>query len=73
VEMLRQVELAEEWLRSRGFRQVRVRHHGASARIEVLREDIPRLRSMEPQIALALRSMGYRETIIDPNGYRSLG
>jgi len=28
---------------------------------------------MEPQIALALRSMGYRETIIDPNGYRSLG
>ena len=73
VELLRQVELAEDWLRSRGFRQVRVRHHGASARIEVLREDLPRLMSMEPQLALALRSMGYLETIIDPNGYRSMG
>jgi len=29
--------------------------------------------SMEPQLALALRSMGYLETIIDPNGYRSMG
>src|SRR5438093_5769657 len=73
IELLRQVELAEDWLRSRGFRQVRVRHHGASARIEVLREDLPRLMSMEPQLALALRSMGYLETIIDPNGYRSMG
>ena len=73
VEVLRQVEAAEEALRDRGFRQVRVRHRGATARIEVLPEDIPRLRTIEAEIAAAIRSLGYRETEIDPNGYRSMG
>ena len=73
VELLRRVEVAEELLRERGFRQVRVRHQGATARIEVLPEEIPRLRSMEGEIAHALRSMGYQDAVIDPNGYRSTG
>ena len=73
VEVLRQVEAAEEVLRDRGFRQVRVRHQGATARIEVLPEDIPRLRTIEADIARVLRSIGYPETVIDPTGYRSMG
>ena len=73
VELLRKVEVAEELLRDRGFRQVRVRHEGATARIEVPAEDLPRLRGMEGEVALALRAVGYRDTVIDPKGYRSLG
>ena len=73
VELLRQVEVAEDLLRDRGFRQVRVRHEGATARIEVPAQDLPRLRAIEGEIARALRSVGYRDTVIDPKGYRSLG
>ena len=73
VELLRQVEVAEDLLRDRGFRQVRVRHEGATARIEVPAQDLPRLQAMEGEVARALRSVGYRETVIDPKGYRSLG
>jgi len=73
VELLRQVEAAEDYLRDRGFRQVRVRHRGATARIEVLPEDVPRLRSIQGELEDVLRSLGYRETEIAPEGYRSLG
>lgn len=73
VELLRQVEVAEDLLRDRGFRQVRVRHEGGTARIEVPVQDLPRLRAMEGEVARALRSVGYRDTVIDPKGYRSLG
>ncbi|TLZ72701.1 MAG: ATP-dependent sacrificial sulfur transferase LarE [Methanobacteriota archaeon] len=73
VELLRRVETAEEVLRGRGFRQVRVRHEQETARIEVPPEDIPRLRTMELEVAAALRAIGYRSVVIDPAGYRSLG
>ncbi len=69
--LLRQVEAAEEVLRKRGFRQVRVRHRGTTAKIEVPRDEIPRLRRMQDDIADALRDLGYREMIVDPAGYRS--
>lgn len=73
IELLRQVEAAEDYLRDRGFRQVRVRHRGATARVEVLPEDVPRLRSIQGELEDVLRSLGYRETEIAPEGYRSLG
>ncbi len=72
IELLRRVETAEDYLRDRGFRQVRVRHRGATARIEVLPEDIPRLQSMQGELEGVLRSLGYRETEIAPEGYRAL-
>ncbi len=71
IALLRQVEAAEHLIRSRGFRQVRVRHHGATARIEVLPEDVKRLEAMREEVADALRSLGYRETVVDPEGYRA--
>lgn len=70
IELLRKVEAAEEYLRDRRFRQVRVRHYGTTAKIEVLPEDIPRLEGMRDQVAAAFRELGYRETVIDPVGYR---
>ena len=42
-EKLAQVEAAEDVLWEFGFRQYRVRHHGEVARIEVGKEDMPRL------------------------------
>jgi len=72
VDVLRQVEAAEDVLRDRGFRQVRVRHHGATAKVEVGAEEVPRLAAMRDEVAAALRALGYLETLVDPAGYRGL-
>ena len=72
VELLRQVEAAEDYLRDRGFRQVRVRHYGPTARVEVLPEEIPKLAAMHAEVADAFRAIGYREAVVDPRGYRSV-
>jgi len=72
LELLRNVEAAEEVLRERGFRQVRVRHFGTTARIEVFPEDIPRLERMRNELAVALREFGYEEMVIDAAGYRAV-
>jgi len=69
--LLQQVEAAEEVVRARGFRQVRVRHHGTTAKIEVSPDDVPRLLAIRPELAATLRSLGYLETIVDPDGYRA--
>ena len=46
-EALSAVEQGEDALRQLGFRQVRVRHHGEIARIEIAREELPRAMTME--------------------------
>src|SRR6185312_5481960 len=72
-ENLRQVEEAENALHRFGFPQVRVRHHGEVARIEIARDDLPRaLRSeMFDGITAALRALGFRYVTLDMQGYRS--
>ncbi len=71
LEVLRQVEAAEEFLRGRGFRQVRVRHLGGTAKAQVSPEEVPRLTAMRADVTRAFRLLGYLETVIDPGGYRS--
>jgi uncharacterized protein len=73
LDLLRRVEAAEDVLRARGFRQVRVRHEGTTARIEVPSEDIPRLLAQRDEVRAALRGLGYRQSVVDPVGYRGLG
>jgi uncharacterized protein len=73
-ELLRQVELAEDYLRhDLGFRQIRVRHHDKIARIEVAREEMDRL--MEPvlrdAISEKLKSLGYAFVAVELSGFRS--
>jgi len=70
-ELLRQVEQSEDVLWNLGFRQFRVRHHGAIARIEVPREDFPRLLEEAEGIVEALRSFGYAFVTLDLGGFRS--
>ena len=69
VAALRQVEAAEEALKALGFRQVRVRHHGDVARIEVDTDDIPRLVAQREQVAAAVRAAGYKFVSADLEGY----
>jgi uncharacterized protein len=72
-ESLRRVEACEEVLRGFGFRQFRVRVHGAVARIEVGPDEIPRL--FEPAVADAVHSRfrenGFLYVSVDLKGYRT--
>ncbi len=72
-ENLSQVERAEEALRALGFRQVRVRHHGELARVEIARNELPHALSVEmlDNITVALRSLGFLYVTLDTQGYRS--
>jgi uncharacterized protein len=66
------VETGEERLRALGFRQIRVRHHGDLARLEIAPEELDR--ALDPQMAKALveaiKPLGFRWVSLDLEGYR---
>ena len=72
-ENLLQVEQAEAALHTLGFPQVRVRHHGDLARIEIAREDLSRALSLPTleKIAAAIKPLGFLYVTLDTEGYRS--
>ncbi len=72
-EVLEQVERAEESLRQLGFRELRVRHHGELARVEIARAELPRALSMEmlDAITAALKLAGFQYVTLDCSGFRS--
>src|SRR5947209_19735250 len=71
VEALRQIEAAEAAIKALGVKQVRVRHHGDVARIEVESEEITRLLENREQVVDALRAAGYKFVSLDLEGYSS--
>ena len=70
---LTQVELAEAAIRELGFDDLRVRHHGETARIEVPLADLTRLAApgVREAVVEALKSMGFRWIALDLEGLRS--
>ena len=72
-ERLRQVEEGEERLRALGFRQVRLRHHGPLARVEVDPEELSRALDprMAERIVAQLKPLGFRWVSLDLEGYRT--
>ena len=72
-EKLRVVEQAEQMLKEAGFRQVRVRHHGDIARIEVPSQEVGRVVSAPclPDIVEGLKGLGFAYVTLDLEGYRS--
>ncbi len=72
-ERLAQVEAGEERLRELGFRQLRLRHHGELARVEIDPTELPR--ALDPEMARAivkaLKPLGFRYVSLDLEGYRS--
>lgn len=70
-EKLHMVEKSEEFIRNLGFEQVRVRHHGGIARIEVAKKDIPRVLELQEEIAKKMKEIGFTYVALDLEGYRS--
>jgi uncharacterized protein len=67
---LSQVDRAETFLKTLGVGQVRVRHHGDTARIEVEPGDFALLDEHHSEIATRLATLGFQQIEIDPDGYR---
>jgi uncharacterized protein len=72
VEALNRVGQAEEFIRSLGVRQLRVRHHDSVARIETDEAGMALLMSDDNRRAVAdrLRGLGYRYVTLDLEGYK---
>ncbi len=72
-EVLEQVEMSEDSLRQLGFRELRVRHHGELARVEIARDELPRALAMEmlDAITAALKRAGFKYVTLDCTGFRS--
>jgi pyridinium-3,5-biscarboxylic acid mononucleotide sulfurtransferase len=73
IEKLSAVDRAESALRKMGFRQVRVRHHGEIARIEISEDEMPRALNVETvqQMSMTLKTLGFKYVTLDLEGYRT--
>ena len=73
VEALTRIAKAEHFLRSKGFKQLRVRHHDTVARIEIEPKDFLALLddSVRDEITEYFKSVGYSYVTMDMNGFRS--
>ena len=73
VEALTRIAKAEHFLRSKGFKQLRVRHHDTVARIEIEPKDFLALLddSIRDEITEYFKSIGYSYVTMDMNGFRS--
>jgi uncharacterized protein len=72
-EKLRQIDAAEEFVRSLGFRQFRVRHHDRLARLELPADEMARLweGGRREAIVKRLRELGYVYVTVDLAGFQS--
>jgi len=72
-EQLRQVESGEAWLRARGFSDVRLRHHGTVARLELPAGELSRLLddALRADCVRALKALGFTYVTLDLQGFRS--
>jgi len=70
---LKQVAQAEEFLRKLGFVQVRVRHHGQIARIEIEPPEFPKITDKKVREAIIknFKKLGYIYIALDLAGFRS--
>ena len=72
-EALNVVEQGEDTLRTLGFRQFRVRHHGEIVRIEIAREEL--VRALTPEMAAeftqVFKALGFKFVTLDLEGFRS--
>ena len=73
IEKLSMVDKAEIELKRMGFRQVRVRHHGDVARIEIVLDELQSF--FDPEVSLrvsaALKGLGFKYVTLDLEGYRT--
>jgi pyridinium-3,5-biscarboxylic acid mononucleotide sulfurtransferase len=70
-EKLSQVEQGEDFLRSLGFGQFRLRHHGETARIEIGREQFLLMLEKADEVVGTLKAAGFHYVAMDLEGYRT--
>ena len=73
VEALTRIASAEHFLRSKGFKQIRVRHHDTIARIEADKDRIQDLiqEPLKSEISAHFKQIGYSYVTVDLDGFRS--
>ena len=73
IETLKQIAQAEMYLRDLGLRQIRVRHHGNTARIELAPDELPQLMDtpMRRGIVERFKELGYLYVTVDLEGYQA--
>ena len=68
---LRQVEEGEAYLRAQGVRgDLRVRHHGTHASVEVTPAEMPLLSARWEEVERFFAGLGFERVALDPAGYR---
>ena len=70
-EKLKKIEIAEEFLLSNNFKQFRVRYYDDLAKIEVLKEDIPKVLQLSEVIIAKFKEIGFNYITLDLEGYRT--
>lgn len=72
-EALSAIEQGEDALRALGFRQVRVRHHGDIARIEIAKDELERALTlpMFSEFTRIFKALGFTFVSLDTEGFRS--
>jgi uncharacterized protein len=70
---LESVGAAEAGLRALGFHEVRVRHHGRVARVEVAEAELDRALAARAAVVAAVQAAGYAFVALDLEGFRSGG
>jgi pyridinium-3,5-biscarboxylic acid mononucleotide sulfurtransferase len=68
---LSMIAQAERYIREKGFINVRVRHFQTTAKIEVDAWAIPKLATLFGDVQVFLKSLGYKEILIDEEGFKS--
>lgn len=69
--LLKQVNQAELFLKRMGFKQIRLRHYDGLCRIEVFKDDIPKVFDKRDLIINRLKRLGYNYVTLDLEGYRT--
>ncbi len=71
VELLKQIELSEKFIKSTGISHVRVRYHGNVARIEVMKNDLDTILKEKDKIINELKGYGFTYIALDLECYRT--
>ena len=71
MEKLKQVEDAEAFLKDMGFQVLRVRHHGDTARIEIVPQDFALAMQQRESISRKLHELGFLYVTLDLDGFKS--
>ena len=68
IEKLRQIEEAENALNAMGFEEVRVRHYGDTAKVEVPAEQVALLKKHKEKIRQMISEVGFKQCELDEEG-----